>query len=77
MRDADGVGDVAGVLDILAGAAGAFAVDGLAVVVELERDAHDLQTGLEQQCCGDGTVDAAGHGNDHPGAGLQRQALGG
>jgi hypothetical protein len=39
MRDADALGDRARVVDILAGAAGAFAVRRRAVVVELQRDA--------------------------------------
>ena len=42
MRNAEPFGDVARVVDILPGAAGALAVGGGAVVVELQRDADDV-----------------------------------
>ena len=42
MRDAEPVGDAAGVVDVLAGAAAALAAGGLAMVVKLQRDADDV-----------------------------------
>ena len=42
MRDADGSRHHAGIVDVLAGAAGALAVGRRAVVVELERDPDDV-----------------------------------
>ena len=42
MGDAQSLRHAAGVLNILAGAAGALAADRLAVVVELERDADHV-----------------------------------
>ena len=42
MRNADALGDAPGVVDVLAGAAGALAMDRGAVVVELQRDADDV-----------------------------------
>ena len=46
MRNADALGDRAGVVDVLAGAAGALAVGRRAVVVELQRDADDVVAGV-------------------------------
>ena len=67
MRYADTLGDAAGVVDVLAGAAGAFAVGGGAVVVKLQGDAdHVIALGLEQGS-GHRTIDAAGHGDDDTG----------
>ncbi len=45
VRDAEGVGDAAGVVDVLTGAAGALAVGRLAVVVELERHPDHIVAG--------------------------------
>ena len=48
MRNADALGDAAGVIDVLPGAAGALAMAGGAVVVKLQRDAdHVIALGLE------------------------------
>jgi hypothetical protein len=48
MRNADAFGNRAGIMDIAAGAAGAFAVGRGAVVVELKRDADDVVTRIGQ-----------------------------
>ena len=53
VRDAETIGDLAGVLDVLASAAGTLLADGGAVIVELQRDAHDVIALLLQECCGD------------------------
>ncbi len=67
MRDADALGDIAGVVDILAGAAGALAMGRRAMVVELQRDADDvIALGLQQRSRRRG-IDAARHGDDNPG----------
>ncbi len=49
MRDAETVGDGAGVADVAPGAAGALAAGSGAVVVELQRDADDLVAGFGEQ----------------------------
>jgi len=50
MRDADPLGDVAGIVNVAPGAAGALAMGGGAVVVELQRDAdHVITLGLQQR----------------------------
>ena len=67
MRNADPLGDRARVMDVLAGAAGALAVGGGAVVVKLQRDADDVVAlGLKQRRRDRG-IDAARHGDDHAG----------
>ena len=67
MRNADALGHAAGVVDVLAGAAGALAVGRGAVVVELQRHADDvIALGLEQRGRHRG-IDAAGHGDDDTG----------
>ena len=67
MRNADPLGDIARVMDVLAGAAGALAMARRAMVVKLQRDADDVVTlRLQQRSRGRG-VDAAGHGDDDPG----------
>ena len=67
MRDAERCGDVARVVDVLAGAAGALAMGRRAMIVELQRDADDVVAfGLEQRSRRRG-IDAARHGNDDPG----------
>jgi hypothetical protein len=67
MRNADPVGDRAGVVDVLAGAAGALAVGRSAVVVKLKgHPDHVIALGLEQRRRYRG-IDAAGHGDDHAG----------
>src|SRR5450759_3299112 len=67
MRNADALGNAARIIDVLPGAAGALAVGGGAVVVELQRDAdHVIALGLEQRG-GHRGIDAAGHGDDDTG----------
>ena len=67
MRDADPLGDIAGIVDVLPGAAGALAMGGRAMIVELQRDADDVVAlGLQQRSRHRG-IDAAGHGDDDPG----------
>ena len=67
MRNADALGDIARVMDVLAGAAGALAMARRAMVVKLQGDADDVVTlRLQQRGRGRG-VDAAGHGDDDPG----------
>ena len=62
MRDADRLGDAAGIVDVLAGAAGALAMGGGAVIVELQRDADDIVALALEQGRDDGRIDAARHG---------------
>ena len=64
MRDAEPVGDARGIVDILAGAAGALAADGGAMVVELQGDADDLEAALDQQRRRHRGIDAARHRHD-------------
>src|SRR5580658_2554347 len=64
MRNADARGHRAGVMDVAPGAAGTLAVSRRAMVVELQRDADDVVTGLRQQCRGDRRIDAARHGDN-------------
>ena len=64
MGDAEPVADGLGVVDVLAGAAGARALHRLAMVVELERDADHLGAGARGQRGDDAAVDAARHGDD-------------
>ena len=64
MRNADALGDSAGVVDVAAGAAGALAVGRGAVVVELQRDADDVIAGIGQQRRGHRGIDAARHRDD-------------
>ena len=67
MRNADALGDVAGVVDVLPGAAGALAMGRGAMIVELQRDADDVVALGLQQRSRDRGIDAAGHGDDDPG----------
>ena len=69
MGDAQSLRHAAGVLNILAGAAGALAADRLAVVVELERDADHVIALTLQEGRDHGGVDPSGHGDHHPGVG--------
>jgi hypothetical protein len=67
VRDGQPLGDLAGVLDIGAGAAGAGPADGDAVVIELQGDAHDVVALLLQQRCRHRRIDAARHRDHHAG----------
>ena len=55
----------AGVVNVLAGAAGALPVLGRAVVIELHSDADDVIALLLEQGRDDRGIDAARHGHDH------------
>ena len=61
MRDADALGHLAGILDVLPGTARATPADGDAMVVELERHPHDVVALLLQQSGRHGRIDAARH----------------
>ena len=59
--------DICGtVVDVGAGAAGAFRLNGDPVVIELERDPHHIIALLVKQRGGDRRIDTAGHGDDDP-----------
>ena len=60
------LGHPAGVVDVNASAAGALLGQRRAVIVKLQRDPHHVIAFLGQLRGDDGTVDAAGHGDDHP-----------
>ena len=64
MRDGEALRDVARVVDVLAGAAGPFAVRRRAVVVKLHGHADDVIALARQQGGHDAGIDAAGHGDD-------------
>ncbi len=65
MGNTDVLGDPAGVVDVLAGAARALAARRSAVVVELERDADRVIAGGLDETRRDRAVDAPRHRNDH------------
>jgi hypothetical protein len=67
MRDADPLGDIARIVDVLPGAAGALAMGSRPMIVKLQRDADDVVPfGLQQRGRHRG-IDAAGHGDNDPG----------
>jgi hypothetical protein len=61
MRDIELLRDAAGIVDILAGAAGALAMRRLAVIVELQRHADDVVALAFQQSRHHRGIDPAGH----------------
>jgi hypothetical protein len=67
MRDAEAVGDLPGVVDILPGATRTCAPDCFPMIVKLECDPYHFRPGLRGERGRDGTVDAARHGNDDSG----------
>ncbi len=67
MRDAEPVGDLLRVVNVLPGAAGAAAPHRLAMIVELQRHADHLGAGARGERGRDRAVDAARHGDDDPG----------
>ena len=67
MRNADALGDIARVVNVLAGTAGALAMGRRAVIVELQRDADDVVALRLQQRSGRRGIDAARHGDHDPG----------
>jgi hypothetical protein len=67
MGNADGIGHIARVVDVLPRAAGALLLDGGAVIVKLQRDAdHVIAFGLQHRSH-NGAVDAARHGRHNTG----------
>ena len=66
MRDAELCRDQARVVDVVAGAAGALAGGGGAMVVELQRDADHVVAGLLQQRRHDRGIHPARHGDHDP-----------
>src|SRR5262249_6932017 len=64
MRDADRGRDVAGIVNVAPGAAGALAMRRRTMIVELQRDADDVIALRLQQSSRHRRVDPAGHG-DH------------
>ena len=75
VRDAHRLGRGACVVDILAGAAGALLLDRRAVIIELQRHAHDIVAGAGQQGRSHRGIDAAGHGRDDPRADRQAHSV--
>ena len=75
--DADLFGSHAGVVDILASAAGTGLFQRRAVIVKLERDADDFIAGLMQEGGDHSGIDSAGHGGDHACAFWQAHAFAG
>ena len=71
--DADGARHPSGVVNVLAGAAGALAMDGGAMIVELQGNADDVVAFVLQQRGGHRGIDASRHGDNH--AGILRPAL--
>ena len=67
MRNADPLGDIARIVDVLPGAAGALAMGGRAVIIELQRDADDVVAFRLQQRSRRRRIDAALHGDHDPG----------
>ncbi len=67
MGNAEPRGDVARVVDVLTGAAGAFAMRRRAVVVELQRHADDIVALGGQKRRDDRGIDPARHGDDDAG----------
>ena len=65
MGEPHGFGHAAGVMDVLTRTARAFAVHGLAMVIELQGHAHDLIARTMQHRRHDRAVHAAGHGRHH------------
>ena len=58
-------GDGACIVNILTGAARAFAANGFAMIIKLQSNADRVIAGTFDQCGGDRAVDPARHGNHH------------
>ena len=67
MRDTERLGNTAGVVDVLAGAAGTCPVRRGAVIVKLQGDADDIIAFALQDAGNDRRIDAARHGDDDAG----------
>jgi hypothetical protein len=66
VRNADALGDISCVVDVLPGATGALAMGSRTVIVKLQRDADDVVTlGFQQRGRRRG-IDTTGHGDDDP-----------
>ena len=65
VRNAEPVGDAAGVIDILTGTTGTGSTDRRAMVVKLKCDANDIVSLALQQSCDDRGIDATRHGHDN------------
>ena len=65
MRYAQMLGHTTRIVNVLPGAACANAMNGLAMIVKLQRDANDVVTGALHQPRHHGRVDAARHRNDN------------
>src|SRR5690606_21063398 len=74
--DAEGLCNLARIMDVLAGATASLAPRRLAVVVELQRDADDLVARSLHQRRRDRGINASGHGDDdaHAGAAAAGEA---
>ncbi len=66
MGNAERLGDAAGVVDVLAGAARTGAVHRGTMIVELQRHADDIVAFLLQEAGDDRGIHTAGHGDDDP-----------
>ena len=58
-------GDAARIVNILAGTTRAFAANGFAMIVKLQRDADRIISGAFHQSGGDRAIDPTRHGNNH------------
>ena len=65
MRNIEGLSNPPGVVNILPGAATAFAPRSGPVIVKLKRDADDVMARGLHDCRSNGAVDPAGHCHDH------------
>jgi hypothetical protein len=65
VRNADLFGDAARIVNVVTGAAGALAVNGGTMIVELQGHADDIVAFGFQHGRSDRRIDTAGHGNDH------------
>ena len=77
VRNAEPVGDAAGIVDVLSGAAGTAPPDSLAMVIKLQGDADDFAPLLLEQRSNDRRIDATRHRHDHPSRAASRRALAG
>jgi hypothetical protein len=67
MGNAQSLGDLARIMNILSGAARSFAMNGFAMVVKLERNAHHIIAITLEHGCNNRRIHPAGHGHDHTG----------
>ena len=65
MGNANPVGHIAGIIDVLPSATGPLFLDRRAMIIQLQRDPHHVIAQFLQQGCGDGGINPPGHGNDH------------